>query len=166
MSTTSLELGEIVGVEVRDPGVTKYSHDYPVDASRLLRIPLLQPILAEGKALTPELRDEIHNRFVSDNVLSNPTINLTLRAARVDFQREIQPGDTLFIRILEIDGSANPASGSYQVDGSTSISFPFLGGVLLSGHRPFEAEHQIERGLVDGGFLSNPIVNVTLVQLA
>ena len=42
MSSMSLELGEIVNVEVRDSQgrVTSFSHDYPIDASSLLRIRL------------------------------------------------------------------------------------------------------------------------------
>jgi protein involved in polysaccharide export with SLBB domain len=168
MSSTSLELGEIVKAEVREPSgaVTSFSHDYPVDASRLLRIPSLGQILAEGKTLTPELRDEIRDRFVSDGVFSSVTVNLALRSARVDLENTIQPGETLFLRLLGLDGTVDPGSGSFVVDGSGSISMPFLGGVLLRDNRLFEAEHQIEQGLLDGGFFSQPLVNVTRVQLA
>lgn len=167
MSSTSLELGEIVNVEVRDSSgaVTSFSHDYPIDASSLLRIPSLSPILAEGKALTPELRDEIHDRFVSNGVFTDLTVNLTLSSAHVDLQNKIQPGETLFLRLLNLDGTVDPSSGSFAVDGSGSINIPFLGGVLVRDNFLFEAEHQIEQGLVDGGFFAQPLVNVTRVQL-
>lgn len=168
MSTTSLELGEIVNAEVRDPSgaVTSFSHDYPIDASRLLRIPSLSPILAEGKTVTPELRDEIRDRFVSDGIFSSLTVNVTLMATRVDFENKIQPGDTLFLRLLGLDGTVDPSSGSFAVDASGSISIPFLGGVLVRDNLLFEAEHQIEQGLIDSGVFAQPLVNVTRVQLA
>ena len=168
MSSTSLELGEIVNVEVRDSSgaVTSFSHDYPIDASSLLRIPSLSPIQAVGKALTPELRDEIRDTFVSDAVLSILTVNLTLSSAHVDFENKIQPGETLFVRLLGLDGTVDPSSGSFAVDGSGSINIPFLGGVLVRDNLLFEAEHQIEQGLIDGGFFTQPLVNVTRVQLA
>ena len=56
MSDTSLELGEIVNVEVRDPAgvVSSFTHDYPVDPSRLILIPSLNTIFAEADiVLTP-----------------------------------------------------------------------------------------------------------------
>jgi protein involved in polysaccharide export with SLBB domain len=167
MSSTSLDLGEIVNVEVRDSSgvVTSFSHDYPVDASSLLRIPSLSAIEAEGKTLTPDLRDEIRDRFVSDGVFSNPTVNLTLNPTRVDLENKIQPGETLYIRLLGPDGTVDPSSGSFAVDGSGSINVPFLGGVLVGDSLLFEAEHQIEQGLIDGGFFTQPLVNVTRVQL-
>jgi hypothetical protein len=167
MSSSSLELGEIVNVEVRDPAgvVSSYTHDYPVDPSRLIRIPLLNTIFAEGKALTPDLRDEISDRFVADGVFTSLTVNLTLASARVDFDNKIQPGDTLFVRTLGIDGTVDPSSGAFVVDGFGSINIPFLGGVLVRDSLLFEAEHQIEQGLVDGGVFAQPLVNVTRVQL-
>jgi protein involved in polysaccharide export with SLBB domain len=168
MSSTSLELGEIVNTEVREPSgaVTSFSHDYPIDGSRLLRIPSLSPILAEGKTLTPELRDEIRDRFVADGVFSSVTVNLTLMSTRVDFENKIQPGETLFLRLLGLDGTVDPSSGSFAVDGSGSINIPFLGGVLVRDSFLFEVEHQIEQGLIDAGAFAEPLVNVTRVQLA
>ncbi|MGY1580341.1 polysaccharide biosynthesis/export family protein [Streptomyces sp. MN13] len=169
MSTTSLQLGEIVHAEVREltGTVSTYSHEYPVDASRLIRIPDLSPIIAEGKPLTPDLRDEIHDRLIADRALSGTiAVNLSLAFARVDWQRTIQPGDTLFVRFLDRGGKVDPASGSFPVDGSGTISIPFLGSVLVRDHRLFEAEHAIEQGLLDGRFFPRPLVNVTRVHLS
>jgi hypothetical protein len=169
MSSVSLEVGEIVNAEVRDPAgvVTTYSHDYPVDPSRLLRIPLLDPIFAEGKPLTPDLRDEISDKFVANGVFSSVTVNLNLAFGRVDFDVKIQPGDTLFLRILDASGVPDPSSGSFVVDNLGSINIPFLGGVQVSDALLFEAEHQIEQGIIDGGFLAQPfILNLTRIQLA
>jgi protein involved in polysaccharide export with SLBB domain len=59
----------------------------------------------------------------------------------------------------------DPSSGSFPVDASGSINMPFLGGVFLLNSRLFEAEHQIEQGLLDGGFFAQPLVNVTRVPL-
>jgi protein involved in polysaccharide export with SLBB domain len=169
MSSTSLELGEIVKTEIRDPSgaITFFSHDYPIDPSGLLRIPLLSPISAQGKTLTPELRDAIADSMVTEGLFSSVTVNLTLLSTRVDFENQIRPGDTLFLRIFGSDGKVDPSSGSFTVDGSGSINIPFLGGVLVDGALLFEAEHQIEQGLIDGGFFAQPfLINVTRVQLA
>lgn len=168
MSSTSLELGEVVNVEVRDAAgvVTTYSHNYPVDASSLLRIPGLSKIIATGMALTPDLRDTITDRFISDGILDPVTVNVTMAPVTVDFQTTISPGETLFVRILGADGSIDPSSGSFPVDGSGTITIPFLGGTFVLHNRLFEAEHQIEVGLEDGGFFSQPfVVNVTRTQL-
>ncbi|MFI1508121.1 polysaccharide biosynthesis/export family protein [Streptomyces sp. NPDC020597] len=167
MPADSLELGEVVNAEIRDASgaVTSFTHEYPIDASRLLRIPSLNTIIAEGKPLTPDLRDEIHDRFVDDGILDPVTVNLTLSSTRVDLENTIQPGEKIFVRLLNPDGTVDPSSGSFVVDGSGSINIPFLGGVLVRNYRFFEAEHEIEQGLIDGGFFSQPIVNVTRVQL-
>ena len=169
MSSTSPELGEIVNVEVRDAAgvVTSFSHDYPIDASSLLRIPSLSTIIAKDLALMPDLRDTIADRFVNDQVLSVVTVNVTLLPTMVDFQRKIAPGETLFVRILGSDGSIDPSSGSFPVDGSGTINIPFLGGTLVRDNLLFEAEHQIEVGLEEGQFFTQPfVVNVTRTQLA
>jgi protein involved in polysaccharide export with SLBB domain len=167
MSSGSLELGEIVNAEVREPSgaITSFSHDYPIDPSSLLRIPSLNPITATGKTLI-QLRDAIAAAMVAEGLFSSVTVNLTLLSTRVDFANNISPGDTLFLRMLGGDGTVDPSSGSFTVDGTGSINIPFLGGVLVGGSRLFEAEHQIEQGLIDGGFFAQPFVNVTRVQLA
>jgi protein involved in polysaccharide export with SLBB domain len=167
MSSTSLELGEIINAEIRDPSgaVTSFTHDYPVDPSSLLRIPSLSPITAQGLALT-QLRDAIADRMVADGVLSSVTVNVTLLSARVDFQNKIEPGDTLFLRLLGLDGTVDPSSGSFSVNSGGFINIPFLGGVFVLEALLFEAEHQIEQGLIDGGFFTQPFVNVTRVRLA
>lgn len=168
MSSSSLELGEIVHVEVRDAAgaVTTYTHDYPVDASTLLRIPSLGLIRAAGMALTPDLRDTVTDRFISDGILSPVTVNVTLSANTIDLQNNIAPGDLLFIRILGPDGAIDPSSGSFPVDGDGFVNIPFLGGTFVLDNRFFEAEHQIEVGLEDGGFFTQPfVVNVTRIAL-
>jgi protein involved in polysaccharide export with SLBB domain len=75
----------------------------------------------------------------------------------VDFEDTIQPGDTLFLRLLGPDGAVDPSSGSFAVDGSGSINIPFLGGILVGDSLLFEAEHQIEQRLIDGGFSVSPL---------
>lgn len=168
MSSTALELGEIVTVEVREASgaVSGFSHEYPVDPSGLLRIPSLAPVTAAGLALTPDLRDALTDRFIADAVLSSPTVNVTLSGVRLDYATVLQPGETLFLRILAGDGTLDPSSGGYPIDGSGTVTIPFLGGVLVRGSQPFEAEHQIEQGLVDGGFFAQPFVNVSRLPLA
>jgi len=167
MSNNSLELGEVVNAEVRESSgaITAFSHEYPIDSSSLLRIPSLNPIAAVGKTLI-QLRDAIHDAMISEGLFSIVTVNLTLSSTRIDFANTIGVGDTLFLRILGPDGTVDPSSGSFTVDPTGSINIPFLGGVLVNGALLFEAEHQIEQGLIDGGFFAQPFVNVTRVQLA
>jgi protein involved in polysaccharide export with SLBB domain len=167
MSSDSLEKGEIVHAEVREASgaITSFSHDYPIDPSSLLRIPSLNPIAAEGSTLI-QLRDAIAGAMVTEGLFTSVTVNLALLSTRVDFANKISPGDNLFLRILGGDGTVDPSSGSFTVDGTGSINIPFLGGVLVGGSLLFEAEHQIEQGLIQGGFFPTPFVNVTRVQLA
>ena len=159
MSSTSLELGEIVNVEVRDSSgaVTSFSHDYPIDASSLLRIPSLSPIQAVGKALTPELRDEIHDRFVSDGVFSNLTVNLTLSSAQVDFENKIQPGETLFLRLLGLDGTVDPSSGSFTVNRIGKYQHSASWAVSSSATICCLKQNiKLSRGSLTGGFSPSP----------
>ncbi|MBW8729082.1 MAG: polysaccharide biosynthesis/export family protein [Inquilinus limosus] len=167
MSSTSLELGEVVAAEIRDSSgaITSFSHDYPIDPSSLVRIPSLSSVAAVGMTLM-QLRDAIADAMVREGLFSIVTVNLTLSSARVDFDSPIRAGDIIYVRILGLDGGIDPSSGSYMVDGAGSINFPFLGGVMVDGALLFEAEHQIEQGLIDGGFFTQPFVNVTRVQLA
>jgi protein involved in polysaccharide export with SLBB domain len=167
MSSASLELGEIVKTEVREAAgiISSYSHNYPIEPSSLLRIPSLEPIAAKGKTLT-RLRDAIAGAMVAEGLFTRVTVNLTLLSARVDYANKIRPGDKLFLRILGHDGTVDPSSGSYTVDETGSINIPLLGLVRVDGALLFEAEHNIEQGLIGGGFLSSPVVNVTRVQRA
>jgi protein involved in polysaccharide export with SLBB domain len=167
MSSTSLELGEIINAEIRDPSgaVTSFSHDYPIDPSSLLRIPSLSPITAVDLTLT-QLRDAIADRMVVDQIFASVTVNLSLQSARVDFRNKIRPGDTLFLRLLADDGTVDPSSGSFAVDGAGIINIPFLGLTLVKEALLFEAEHQIEQGLIKGSFFAQPFINLTRVQLA
>ena len=167
MSSASLELGEVVHAEVREPSgaITTFSHDYPIDPSSLVRIPSLSPIAAAGVTLI-QLRDAIADAMVSEGLFASVTVNLTLLSTRVDFSNKIGGGDLLFLRILGPDGTIDPSSGSFPVDGTGSVNIPFLGGVLVDGALLFEAEHQIEQGLIDGGFFAQPFVYLTRVQLA
>ena len=118
-------------------------------------------------ALTPDLRDTIADRFVSDGILPVVTINLSLLSTTVDLDTKISLARVSFWRGFWVDGSIDPSSGPFPVDGSGIINIPFLGGTLVRDNLLFEAEHQIEVGLEDGGFFSQPfVVNVTRVQLA
>jgi protein involved in polysaccharide export with SLBB domain len=170
MSSTSLELGEIVKTEVREAGgvPSPFSHDYPIDPSGFMRIPDLEPIAAEGKGLT-QLRNAITDAMVAEGLFTSGsvTVNLTLLSTRVDYANKIRPGDKLFLRIFgEPDLTVDPSSGSYTVDETGSINIPLLGLVRVDGALLFEAENQIRQGLIDGGFLDSPVVYVTRVQLA
>ena len=165
MSANLLELGEIIRAEIRDSGaVSSFSHDYPIDPSSLLRIPSLIPISAVGQSLAT-LQILITNSLINERILTSPTVNLALLSARVDFLNKINPGDGLFVRILATDGSIDPSSGVYVVDGAGFINFPFIGVIPLQGALLFEAENQIGQGLIDQGILTQPMVNVTRVQL-
>ena len=169
MSSASLELGEIVNTEVREPSgaISSYSHDYPVDPSGLLRIPALNPIAATGQMLI-QLRDAIAGAMIAQGLFSSVTVNLTLLPTRVNFTDKIKPGDNLFLRVLGNDGTVQPISGSYTVDPTGAINVPLgLGLVRVDGHLLFEAEHAIEQALALGGIFIQPfVVNVTRVQLA
>jgi protein involved in polysaccharide export with SLBB domain len=118
-----------------------------------------------GKTLI-QLRDAIADAIVNEGLFSSVTVNLTLLSTRLDFANQISLGDNLFLRILGGDGTVDPSSGSFTVDGTGSINILFLGGVLVGGSLLFEAEHQIEQGLIQGGFFTQPFVNVTRVQLS
>jgi protein involved in polysaccharide export with SLBB domain len=166
MSATLLELGEIIRAEIRDPSgaVSSFSHDYPIDPSSLLRMPSLIPIPAVGQSLAT-LQILITNSLVNGGIFTSPTVNLALLNSRVDFLNRISPGDRLFVRVLATDGSVDPSSGAYTVDGAGFINFPFVGGIPLQAALLFEAEQQIGQGLIDQGIFPQPFVNVTRVQL-
>lgn len=66
------------------------------------------------------------------------------------------PGDVLDIRVLE--ESLDELSFRVAQDGS--IDYPYLGRVTVAGLEPTEVSDLIQRKLLEGGFLKNPVVSV------
>jgi protein involved in polysaccharide export with SLBB domain len=161
-----LAVGQIVYTEIRagEGGVESYSHEYPIEPSGKVRIPLVAPVSAQAKTLT-ELRDAIANAIVTAKLFKEVTVNLTVLSTRVDYANIIKPGEKLFLRILENDGKISPSSGAYVVDNTGSINIPFLGLVKVAGAFLVDAQTQIEQGLIVKLILKSPVVHVTRTHL-
>jgi len=70
----------------------------------------------------------------------------------------LSPGDVLKIVVFK-----NPElSIDAQVSETGTISYPLIGTVLLKGLTLAGAEHKIAQSLRDGGFVTNPQVNILL----
>ncbi len=73
---------------------------------------------------------------------------------------EIGPGDVLKIVVL---GQAE-MSGSYTVDGEGMLAYPILGKIKAAEHTTAELERKVTRLLIDGRYLRQPQVSVTVAD--
>ncbi|WP_147991666.1 hypothetical protein [Streptomyces sp. t39] len=80
-------------------------------------------------------------------------------------ENTLQPGDKLFVWMLNPDGTIDASCGSLPVEASGSATAPFLVGDLHRENRIFGAERQSEQGLQDAQLFTRPLVNVTHVEL-
>lgn len=70
------------------------------------------------------------------------------------------PGDTFDVRVYRQDDM----SGTYEVSGEGTISFPLIGMVKVEGKTPAEVERAIRDRLADG-YLKEPNVSVLVKEL-
>jgi hypothetical protein len=82
----------------------------------------VSPIPARLPGRRLHLRDEIRDRFDAGGVLTGATVNLALSSARVDLENKIQPGETLFVRLLNLDGVALTGRDPSVVEQWTRLS--------------------------------------------
>jgi protein involved in polysaccharide export with SLBB domain len=141
----SLVVGQIVHTEVRAEagGITPWSHDYPIEPSGNLRIPLVAPVAAAGQTVT-QLRQAIAGAIVAAKLFPAVTVNLDVLSAQVDYTNTIKGGEKLFLRILD-GGNVSPSSGSYIVDNSGEINIPFLGFIKVSGRFLVDVQNRSSR---------------------
>lgn len=82
-------------------------------------------------------------------------------AKPADAEYLLGPGDTIHIVVF-----LNPdLSIDARVSETGTIGFPLLGRVVVGGLALAAAEERIARGLRDGGYVQQPHVNITLLQV-
>jgi protein involved in polysaccharide export with SLBB domain len=164
--TATIVTGNVVNVEVRDSAgvVTDYSHEYPVEPNGNIRIPNIAPVTAQGLTLL-QLRDAITQAFLTGAVFTAVTVNVRMTSKRVDYPVPISVNDNLHLRIMDIAGKNDNASGMYVVDNAGNINIPYLGLTQVRGQMLMTAQTSIETKL-NGPFFANPVVNLTRVNLA
>jgi polysaccharide export outer membrane protein len=69
-------------------------------------------------------------------------------------------GDVFEVRVF----GEKELSGSYQVGADGTISFPFVGELIVTGKEPGEVAREITTKLRDGKFLNEPQVSVFVQQ--
>ena len=74
----------------------------------------------------------------------------------------IGPGDLLEIRVF----SAPDLSSEVRVSNSGDVTMPLIGALKVAGSSPEEAQSVIEKGLLTGGYLRDPHVNVLIKEFA
>ena len=83
------------------------------------------------------------------------TIPLSAFAAQ-----DIRPGDLLGVTVYQ-----NPdLTKEIEVSENGTITFPLVGEVSVSGNTPLAAADIIEKKLVQGGFVRQPQVIVTIIE--
>lgn len=95
-------------------------------------------------------------------VCSGPVVAQTSSAAQsqVAPQYRLALGDTIRITVFQVPD----LSLETRITEAGVISYPLLGSVNLAGLTIAEAEAKIAKGLLDGNFVRQPQVSVTVVQ--
>lgn len=95
---------------------------------------------------------------VSGAQAQTPTAVVSVAAAP-DYT--LSPGDALRIQVFQ-----NPdLTLETRVSESGAITYPLIGAVSLGGRTVVQAEQAIARALREGGFIRDPQVSITLLQL-
>ncbi|MCO4769964.1 MAG: polysaccharide export protein [Deltaproteobacteria bacterium] len=82
-----------------------------------------------------------------------------LPPAAASAEGALGPSDVVEIRLLQ----EAELSGSYQIDASGNLGFPYVGTVRVAGMTPEGVAEELQKRLRDGGFFLDPDVTV-LVQ--
>lgn len=71
------------------------------------------------------------------------------------------PGDVVSISVYEEVDLSFP---EMRIGDTGLINYPFLGEIAVTGQTSAQLEQLLRKGLIDGEFLINPTVTVTIVQ--
>lgn len=155
---------EVIDVEIRDPTgkVSDFSHEYPVDLKGEIKMPVLPRIPARGRTLV-QVADDIRKELLDGVFVGSATVNARRTGRKVNYVTPIAKGEVLAVRILMGSGSADKASGTYQVDSNGQIDLPYLGKVDALGKKIPQFEDEIEAGIRDG-FIPRAVVHVSRVD--
>lgn len=83
-----------------------------------------------------------------------------LPAAAASAEGALGASDVLEIRLLQ----EAEISGSYQIDASGNLGFPYVGAFRVAGLTPEALGEQLESKLTEGGFFLAPIVTVLVTE--
>jgi len=96
--------------------------------------------------------------IVSGCVTTGSTARLPPPAA--SSEGALGPSDVVEIRVLQ----EAEISGSYQIDASGNLGFPYVGAFRVAGLTPEALGKQLEKKLTSGGFFLAPVVTVLVTE--
>ncbi|MGE5049637.1 MAG: polysaccharide biosynthesis/export family protein [Deltaproteobacteria bacterium] len=175
MGPPPLAKNQVVAVEVRDPSgavAPGYSHEYPVkgdptageDGGVILRIPDLQPFRARELKLV-DLRKQVQAALVAAKIFPSATVNATLSTKGVAYEQTINPGDTIWLRILGPGGALDKASGSYTVNDGGEVDLPWLGLLKVGGSSLADVEADVLKRVADARLFQGALIDLSLEEL-
>lgn len=155
--STPLQVGDVVRVELRSgPTVEEMTNNYPVSPNGCLNLPMVGCIVAKGKTTT-KIRAEIE-QALKGGFLKFPTVNVSSANKTVDYTHAVQPGESVYIRVLGASGNVE-FEGDFPVDSSGQIHVPMAGDMTIQGKNFASIEAEITKALLNG-FLKSTTVHV------
>ncbi|HEY6911652.1 MAG TPA: hypothetical protein VI356_19900 [Myxococcales bacterium] len=175
MGPPPLAQNQVVAIEVRDPSgavASGYSHEYPVKADPtageeggvVLRIPGLQPFRARELKLV-DLRKQVQAALVAAKIFTAATVNASLSQKTVSYEQPVNPGDTLWLRILGPGGALDKASGSYTVNDGGEVDLPWLGLLKVGGSSLADVEADVLKRVADARLFQGALIDLSLGEL-
>ena len=83
-----------------------------------------------------------------------------LPAAPVTAEGALGPSDVVEIRLLQ----ESEISGSYQIDASGNLGFPYVGTLKVAGMTPEGVAETLQERLKEGGYFLDPVVTVLVEE--
>ncbi len=170
-----LAKNQVVSIEVRDQVgavASGYSHEYPVkgdptageEGGVILTIPDLQPFRARELKLV-DLRKQVQAALVAAKIFSGATVNASLTAKGVAYEQTLNPGDTLWLRILGKGGALDKASGAYPINDGGEVDLPYLGLLKVGGSSLADMEANVLKRVADARLFQGAVIDLSLEEL-
>ncbi len=170
-----LAKNQVVSIEVRDQVgavAAGYSHEYPIKADPtageeggvILRIPDLQPFRARELKLV-DLRKQVSAALVAAKLFSSVSVNASLSPKGVAYEQALNPGDTIWLRILGKGGSLDKASGSYPINDGGEVDLPYLGLLKVGGSTLADVEADLLKRVADARLFAGAVIDLSLDEL-
>ena len=174
MGPPPLARNQIVAVEIRDPtgAITGYTHEYPVKADPnageepgvQLTLPDVPPITAREINLV-DLRKRIAEALVTAKLFASATVNAKVATKGIAYEQPVNPGDTIFLRVLQRAGVLDPVSGAYPVNEGGEIDLPKLGVTHVGGSTLGDVEQTLLKTIADAKLFPGAVVDLSLEEL-
>lgn len=157
-----LATNDVIDVVIRDKdgNTTDFSHHYPVGTDGTVKMPSIAPIQAAGLSLK-QFEDAVRKAY--EALIIDPSVSTRQSSSSVAYERKLDTGDDVHLRVLANNGEVEPISGKYFVNANGNVDFPVIGTVPAKGRTFAELEADVAQRAEQ--FFRDPVVHVTDTRL-